>query len=210
MTEFTHDMSGMFAIHDAFRRDLARMMQSNARSEGWDLFETMLLMHHEIEDEMLWPPARDNATGSSADLDLLDRMTSEHAAIRPLLDRLDHALARAHEAATESARSDLRCHVLEHLSHEEHEALPLLDRTLSEEQWRAFDQASVARMAPHMHRYVPWLLDGADDRRTTQFLTLAPRDMRTAYLEDWLPAYRAANLWAAVPRPAVAGSPAAT
>jgi len=204
MTEFTHDMSGMFAIHDALRRDLARMMRSSARSEGWDLFETMLLMHHEIEDEMLWPPARENAIGRAADVELLDRMTSEHAAIRPLLDRVDHALA--HGEGADSARSDLEHHVLEHLSHEEHDALPLLDRTLTEEQWRAFDQASVERMGPHMHRYVPWLLDGADHQRTSLFLTQAPPAMRTAYLEDWLPAYQSAGLWDTLPETAEASS----
>ncbi len=151
-------------------------------------------MHHQIEDEMLWPLARERVSGDSADLDLLDEMTSEHAAIRPLLDRLDHTLARGESA--KSARSDLERHVLEHLAHEEQDALPFLDATLTEEQWRTFDQASAQRMGPDMNRYVPWLLDGADDRRTTQFLTLAPPDMRKAFLEQWRPAYQATDPWA--------------
>jgi hypothetical protein len=154
----------------------------------------MLLMHHEIEDEMLWPLAREDVSGNSADLELLDQMTSEHAAIRPLLDRLDHALAHGESAAP--ARSDLERHIVEHLAHEEHDALPFLDRTLTEEQWRTFDQGSAQRMGAEMHRYVPWLLDGADDRRTTEFLSLAPPDMRKAFLEHWRPAYQAADPWA--------------
>jgi hypothetical protein len=194
MTQFKHDMSGMFAIHDALRRDLARVVESDARSEGWDFFEKMLLVHHEIEDELLWPVAREEASGKAPELRLLDQMTSEHAAIRPLLDRLDRALARG--APADPARSDLEQHILGHLSHEEREALPLLDRTLTDEEWRLFDQSSAQRMGPQMHRFVPWLLDGAGDRRTTEFLAAAPADVRTAFLEDWRPAYQAANSWA--------------
>lgn len=196
MTEFTHDMSGMFAIHDALRRDLARVSHSHARSVGWDFFEHMLVMHHEIEDEMLWPPARADVIGKPADLELLDQMAGEHAAIRPLLDRLDRALALG--ASAESARTDLEHHVLEHLAHEEREVLPLLDRTLTEEQWARFDQASAQRMGPFMDRFVPWLLDGAGDGRTTQFLTAAPPDLRAAFLEEWRPAYQAVDRWAAL------------
>ena len=197
MTEFKHDMTGMFAIHDALRRDLARIVRSDTRTEGWNLFEKMLLVHHEIEDEMLWPVAREDVVGKSADLELLDQMTSEHAAIRPLLERLDQALARG--GSPEPARSEVERHVLEHLAHEERDALPLLDRTLTEEQWTAFEGASARRMGPDMEWYVPWLLDGADDRRTTQFLTQAPPEMRTAFLEQWQPAYVAADLWPTAP-----------
>jgi hypothetical protein len=194
MSEFKHDMTGMFAIHDALRRDLARVVQSTTRTEGWSLFEKMLVLHHEIEDDFLWPLAREAVPAHSADRALLDQMTREHAAIRPMLDRLDQVHAPG--AVTESARSDLERHVLDHLAHEEHDALPLLDRTLTEEQWSTFDRASVRRMEPDMDRYVPWLLDGADDRRTTEFLALAPPDLSTAFVEQWRPAYRAADLWA--------------
>ena len=105
MTEFRHDMTGMFLIHDALRRDLARAVESNARGDGWMFFETMLLMHHEIEDEMLWPLARQDVPGRPDDINLLDQMVDEHAVIRPLLERLDGALA--HGEPTEAARSDL-------------------------------------------------------------------------------------------------------
>jgi Hemerythrin HHE cation binding domain len=54
-TPFRLDMTMMLAVHDALRRDVDCVMQMTARSEGWDLFERYLRMHHEAEDDALWP-----------------------------------------------------------------------------------------------------------------------------------------------------------
>src|SRR6266487_4084183 len=85
MTDFTLDMTMMFAIHDALRRDLEHVAQVHTRNEGWDLFDRMLHLHHTIEDDLLWPVMRDAVAGRSEDLALLDEMETEHAAIVPLL-----------------------------------------------------------------------------------------------------------------------------
>ena len=49
------DMTMMYAFHDALRRDLKQIEQMEGRSDGWDLFESLLHVHHTTEDDELWP-----------------------------------------------------------------------------------------------------------------------------------------------------------
>ena len=51
MTDVELDMTMMFATHDALRRDLARVVHPDARTEGWRTFERMLRVHHQAEDD---------------------------------------------------------------------------------------------------------------------------------------------------------------
>jgi hypothetical protein len=81
MTDFRLDMTMMFAIHDALRRDLEHVAQVEVRSDGWDLFARMLYLHHTIEDDLLGPMMRGAVAGRSEDLARLDEMETEHAAI---------------------------------------------------------------------------------------------------------------------------------
>jgi hypothetical protein len=194
MTEFTLDMTMMFATHDALRRDLAQVSQLDARNEGWSIFEQMLHAHHTTEDDLLWPVTRDAVTGRPDDLALLDQMAKEHAAIQPALDAVDQALAHGKPAS--QAQANLETRLLEHLAHEEHDALPLVDQTLTEEQWMTFGQATAQRMGPDMPRYLPWLLDGADQDTTTRVLAVIPPTVRQTYLDQWLPAFKALDRWA--------------
>jgi hypothetical protein len=194
MTEFDLDMTMMFAIHDALRRDLVQVEQSDERTAGWSTFEQMLHDHHSIEDDLLWPVVRDEVRDRPDDLALLDQMAAEHAALGPALEALDQALARG--ARAPSAVADLENHLVEHLAHEERDALPLVDRTLSQEQWMTFGQASAQRMGPVMPRYLPWLLEGADDDTTNHLLAVFPPPVRQTYLDQWLPAFSATDRWA--------------
>jgi hypothetical protein len=76
------DMTMMYAFHDALRRDLKQVAQMEARSNGWDLFETLLHVHHTAEDDVLWPLVRSAVAGRADDEALLDEMAAEHAAPR--------------------------------------------------------------------------------------------------------------------------------
>ena len=151
MTTFKNDMTMMFVMHDALRRDLDRIARLTARTDddpkhilrtaaGWEMFKSYLHAHHTSEDELLWPPLRkalpDDAHGTA----LLDAMEAEHAAIDPLIDGFDAALAdrdsgpaRLGELA-DALASGLRAH----LTHEENEGLPLIDSIITAEQWQAF------------------------------------------------------------------------
>jgi hypothetical protein len=194
MTNFKLDMTTMFAIHDALRRDLGRVARMETRSEGWDLFERMLDVHHTVEDDALWPIVRDAVAGRSDDLALLDDMATEHAALGPLLEAVDAALVRGESAP--QARADLGARLQDHLTHEEEAALPLVDDTLTQEQWMAFGQASAERVGSDMPRFLPWLLDGADDDTTARVLGSIPEPVQQAYRNEWRPAYAALDRWA--------------
>ena len=194
MTDFRLDMTMMFAIHDALRRDLEHVAQVEVRSDGWDLFARMLYLHHTIEDDLLWPMMRDAVAGRSEDLALLDEMETEHAAIVPLLEMLDRALADGKTAP--QARADLEARVREHLTHEEREALPLIDRTLTQQQWIAFGQESAQRVGADMPRFLPWVLEGADDDTTAHLLGVIPEPVRQTYEHEWRRTYAAIDRWA--------------
>jgi hypothetical protein len=192
-TGFKLDMTMMYAFHDALRRDLQHIGKMEARSDGWDLFETLLHMHHSVEDDALWPVVRDAVGERRDDLTLLDEMEAEHAALGPLLEAVDTALAGG-ESAPE-ARVELANKLQEHLTHEEGAALPLIDATLTEEQWMSFGQTAAERVAPNMPQYLPWLLEGADDDTTARVLSVVPEPVRETYRVEWQPSYASRDWW---------------
>ena len=187
MSDLELDMTMMFAIHDALRRDLAAVATMRTRTEGWDLFERMLDRHHTIEDDSLWPVVREAVAGEPDNLALLDDMATEHAAIGPLLAAVDAALAHGDSAS--QARADLDEKLRGHLTHEEEAAVPLINDALTEEQWIAFGKTSAEQIGPDMPRFLPWVLDGADDDRTAAVLAVMPEPVQQAYRTEWLPAY---------------------
>ena len=64
------DLTIMLAAHQAFRRDLARLVRAAAAADladpakrqsvaaGWELFKRELHLHHTAEDELIWPVLR--------------------------------------------------------------------------------------------------------------------------------------------------------
>jgi hypothetical protein len=187
-------MTMMYAFHDALRRDLKQIAQMEARSDGWDLFESLLHVHHTAEDDALWPVVREAVAGRPDDLALLDDMAEEHAALGPLLETIDETLGRGDSAP--EARAELAKRLQQHLEHEEEEALPLVDATLSLDQWMQFGQAAAERVGPNMPNYLPWLLDGADADTTAHVLGVMPEPVRQTYRQEWQPAYAAKDWWA--------------
>ena len=189
------DMTTMLAYHDALRRDLEHVARMTARSVGWDRFQRFLHVHHVAEDEALWPVMRQALMGHSDEMALLDAMEAEHAELGPLLETIDDALDRGDSAPV--ARRDLAVRLREHLTHEEEAALPVIDRTLDEEQWMQFGEASAGKVGPDMPTFLPWLLDGADAQRTEAILDHLPEPARQAYRNEWLPAHAAKTWWTA-------------
>jgi hypothetical protein len=188
------DMTTMFAYHDALRRDLDQVAQMTARCEGWELFKRFLHVHHIAEDEALWPVMRRALIGDSDEVALLDEMETEHAGLEPLVDAIDDALDRGGSAP--QARADLAARLREHLVHEEDAALPVVDRTLDEEQWMRFGEASAQKVGPDMPTFLPWLLDGRDEEGADALLDHLPAPARQAYRHEWQPAYAAKRWWA--------------
>ena len=188
------DMTTMFAYHDALRRDLEPVARMTARSAGWDLFKKFLHAHHAAEDEALWPFTRQALIDRTKDVGLLDEMEAEHARLGPLLDDIDEALDRGDPAPR--ATADLAARLREHLTHEEEAALPVVDRTLDEEQWMQFGEVSAGKIGADMSTFLPWLLDGADPERTRAILGHLPEAAQQDYRSEWRPAYEATYWWA--------------
>ncbi|MFI8393106.1 hemerythrin domain-containing protein [Streptomyces sp. NPDC085540] len=97
------DLTATYAMHAALRRDLAQLDQITTRTDrdarqlsataGWALFEKALRAHHAVEDAVLWSAMRRALTGHPKELALLEAMEAEHAAIAPLIEAIDAALA---------------------------------------------------------------------------------------------------------------------
>lgn len=178
------DMSGMYVMHHAFRRDLDRFATAvrrtplddaatwRALAARWERFGSMLHHHHAIEDATLWPPLLDRVDaarvpGARA---TLEAMQAEHGTIDPALAGCGEAFAAMAATPTEEARDELRACVDRmresldrHLAHEETDALPLLQAHLPQEVWAASERAAQRSFRPRdLVFLVPWAADGLD------------------------------------------------
>ena len=163
--EGPHDQTGMYVMHHGFRRDLrnfAAAVENTPVSEAevwaalharWLRFAEVLHHHHAVEDAALWPVLMRyaEAAGSTDDTTLLEDMEAEHAVIDPALTSVRTAFEemRDHPCADHRNALDIRVtaareSLLEHLAHEEGQALPMLQRTLTVEENTAFEDAAAA------------------------------------------------------------------
>jgi len=178
-----HDQTGMYVMHHAFRRDLAAFeaaVRATPLSDGptwtalagrWTAFATVLHHHHGAEDDHLWPLLLTKAAGDADATALLHAMEAEHDRIDPALTSVASGFSAMVEHPCGDHRNALDVHVtaaraalLAHLAHEETEALPLLQRTLSVEENAAFEKAAERsyplRMIPFL---LPWVSAGLPD-----------------------------------------------
>ena len=213
--DFKLDMSMMFAMHDALRRELAAVGRIAARRDGdpgqllraalgWELFKKFLLVHHQAEDDALWPALRTRVAGQPDRLALVDAMEQEHAAIDPLLRAIDAAAA---DPAYGYQRfgdivDELATKLTGHLDHEESDGLRLIDASLTPGEWQHFAQVHTERIRGDAATYMPWLLNGASPQTLDAVLSKFPPPLLTAYREQWGPRYAALSIWNAVGEPA--------
>jgi hemerythrin-like domain-containing protein len=209
-TDFSLDMSMMYVIHDALRRELTCIARYTSRTSddpmrilrtaaGWEMFKTYLHAHHTAEDETLWPVLAQVLADRPADLALLEAMEAEHAAIDALLTATDAALAdRADGPQQIGGLVDaLTSRLGGHLKHEETEALQLIDRTLTEQQWNRLGQRQAEKIGGDASRYLPWLLNDLDPQRAAAVLARMPAPLRASYETEWRAAYRDIDAWPA-------------
>lgn len=181
MTTSQADVTMMYLVHDAIRRDLDRLEDGlhqlasmhagparraliSALERTWADLDHYVHDHHAREDERLWPLLR-RACPLTAEL--IDDMAGEHAAIEPLVRGCRSAMVRAltsyptFEDASRAADAmgALRGELRAHLAREEEAALPYVVEHLGPH-WPAFEagQRGMARLT----RFLPWLLDDAD------------------------------------------------
>ena len=177
------DLTMMFVMHHAFRRDLAAFADAAARTpagdraawaalaERWALFSWVLHHHHTGEDEGLWPVLleRVDAVGDAAGRATLEAMEAEHEQIDPLLEACAAGFTRLAAAADESARVELAeqlCaandHLAAHLRHEETGALPIVQAHLTLADWHRIEKEHFrgGHSPREVLRIVAWFLHG--------------------------------------------------
>ena len=210
--DYQLDVSMMFAMHDALRRELVQVARVASRTDdhpgqllraalGWELFKKFLLVHHQSEDDILWPALRTNVAGQPGRLALTDALEAEHAVIEPLLAAIDAAAADPHYGYQRFGDivDELITKLTAHLAHEETDGLPLIDASLTEQQWQHFAQVHAERIAGEASTYMPWLLNGASLQTLDAVLGKFPPPLLTAFREQWGPAYAALAIWPPVP-----------
>jgi iron-sulfur cluster repair protein YtfE (RIC family) len=194
--EGPHDQTGMYLMHHALRRDFVSFLAAVqntpiAEQDVWTALEQRWLMtadvlhhHHSAEDDELWPLLVRHAeeAGSEEDLRVLSDMEAEH-------DRIDPALATCREAFVAMSAHPCADHrnaleirliaahegLLEHLAHEERCALPMLQRTLSEEENRRFERAVEKRYPLTMIPFLlPWAMEDVPKEARDRLLETAP------------------------------------
>jgi hypothetical protein len=208
--EYRLDMTIMFTIHDAFRRDLvqiARVAAEDDRNDsrylqfqlGWELFKKFLLVHHQTEDDVVWPVLRTHVKDSPDRVALVDELEAEHASIEPWFRAIDGA--PAHQGGSGSPLvgivDELVASLTTHLAHEESDGLALIDASLTLEEWQTFARVHGGRMIDDAPTYVPWLLDQADPGAVENFLRNIPPPLAAGYREHWAADYAALELWIA-------------
>jgi hemerythrin-like domain-containing protein len=195
------DFTMMYAAHDAFTRHLLRMINHlDGRAgvpskvvEQWHEFSRQLHTHHTGEDIALWPALR--AAVPADDEPTLDAMEAEHAALDPLLTRIDTHVESDDALGAAAGIRQLADVLGTHMRHEENEALPLVESHLGPAGWAAFGlhmRDAIGLKGAQV--YFPWLLDGADGATTERVLGQLPMPARILYRRSWLPKYRRSEL----------------
>ncbi|MCW2761057.1 MAG: hemerythrin protein [Marmoricola sp.] len=194
--EGPHDQTGMYVMHHGFRRDLDAFVAAVANTpvsetavwaalrRRWLRMAEVLHHHHEIEDESLWPVLRRHAAEAAhnQDLTMLDDMEAEHGVIDPALDAVRQAFEQmcSHPCADHRNALDIRVAAAreslhEHLAHEEAQALPMLQRTLSVEENDLFEAAAgkgyPLRMVPFL---LAWAMHELPEEAHRRMIDFAP------------------------------------
>lgn len=217
------DLTIMLAAHDAFRRDLTRLVRAAAAADlsdparrrsvaaGWELFKHELHLHHTAEDEVIWPVLRPRLAHSEHALSVLDAMEEEHERIDPLLAAVDAAFAPRREDALADVIDALVTTLTGHLAHEERDGLPLIGVALTAAEWRSAGFKIARRNGlSEGGTMFAWILDGAAARGDrapgdpaadaahsdpAAALRTLPPPLRLLYRAVWKPRYNKTPRW---------------
>jgi iron-sulfur cluster repair protein YtfE (RIC family) len=201
------DFTLMYATHDAFRRDLARLQLAASMSRtgsvgpqtGWANFKRQLAVHHTVEDEALWPRVAEASPGHPGAAEVLAAMEAEHGGLDALLEAVDTAMAARAAAPkdVEDAVAALKTALENHMRHEEEAALPLIQEVLEVKDWEAFGRAMARKQKlSGAAAYVPWVLDGANDKQRDAFFAAMPAPVKVVNRLVWDRRYRRRHPWA--------------
>ena len=164
----------MLLMHHGFRRDLADLTAAVPRTPAddhrtwaalrhrWERMTGLLHHHHTEEDLVLWPLLRERA--DAAGLAVLDAMEAEHDLIDPLLEQVTAGFDDGGDRdALAAALVETRRVLGEHLDHEERDALPLVQRLVTAEEWARLEEQFRGEPSLGVLRFqLPWMTQGVD------------------------------------------------
>jgi hemerythrin-like domain-containing protein len=155
----------MFAVHTMFRREfslmptLVRAVVANNTpriavvGDHVALVSSVLRLHHQAEDEHVWPLLRQCHDGEVASL--IDVMEEQHRAVQDGLLQVTGALYGWRESGSAEAREalvgaiDQLLPVMdEHLDDEEQRVVPLIEECLTASEWGRVAQEATAETPP--------------------------------------------------------------
>ncbi|NUR05609.1 MAG: hemerythrin domain-containing protein [Nocardioidaceae bacterium] len=170
------DVTMMYVMHHAFRRDLVMFAEAaaatpatdrvtwSALAKRWAVFSEILHHHHSGEDAGLWPWLMRVATEDEQAT--LEEMEAEHEQIDPILrdcargfERVttsDDARAAAYLAERLAAARDT---LLAHMGHEETDAMALVQTYMTQDDWDQVVEANFdKKVEPRLLlAAVPWI-----------------------------------------------------
>lgn len=173
------DMTMMYVMHHAFRRDLTAFAAAaqatpagdrgawRALAERWTLFSNALHHHHSGEDAALWPLLLDRT--DDAGREVLEAMEVEHSEIDPILTACSEGFERLAGHADEDARCALAVRLVagrerlgEHLLHEETEAIAIIQQVMTGEEWEQLEEEAFKKDVSfgEILALVPWAAYG--------------------------------------------------
>ena len=207
----------VFLIHEAFRRDIARLSSAlrssplestKARQLGthWDFVRQQLHHHHRVEDESLWPLVRPKLGGQHDELAVLDAMEDQHRTLEPTCVAIDEGFVQLTPSPDASAGAALAqqldalgVSLAAHLDAEETQCFPVIDKALSAEEFESFGKATAKAVGMRdSARFFPWIFDGADPVERQAVLSMPPPPVRILCRYVWEPRYerQVTPIWA--------------
>lgn len=178
------DMKMMYLMHHAFRRDLNLFAAAVAATpvddvqtwrllgQRWDVFFEILHKHHTGEDAGIWPWLLERA--DAQETATLEEMEEEHGHIDPLLSGCAAGFATLTGDRTgvdaEDVRAALKIRVeatrdalARHLAHEETDAIAILQKYMTDQEWLALEEEYFRADKPSLKELfamVPWVVEG--------------------------------------------------
>jgi len=205
----------MGVMHDALRRDLARVravldatsvpprLQAKALASHVLFMLVFLEEHHHNEDDKLWPLVLAHDPSLRP---LMSAMTQDHEAIADEVHRLKQTVARFGQRVDEATCADLASAINRlqavlgpHLDREESELMPRVSACLTAAQWQQFEKSAKPDMPVRLlAEYLNWFLEDLDPARRRKVVTSMPAPIVLISTRVFGPGYRrrAGRRWA--------------
>jgi Hemerythrin HHE cation binding domain len=194
------DMTLMYVMHHAFRRDLEAFARTvpetpvedretwQALAVRWERFSVPLHHHHHGEDTWLWPALMERV--SEEDRATLEAMEAEHADIDPALEACAAGFARLAEHPDADARAALSVRLTavrealgRHLFHEETETIALIQEVMTQAEFEEVDEHFKEGLTLGLlARTVPWALHGLPGTTLEELFTHTGRMHKVLWL----------------------------